>query len=239
MHALEHDAAGMDEAMPVSGTVEAASRPARTFRRALAAFRTADLARAATSLGITSAAYALAWGLAAWAWNEAPWALVAIVPIGGAFLVRLFCIQHDCGHGSFLPSQRANDVLGNVLAVLTLAPYSWWRATHAHHHAVVGKLENASDIGYFDLWTTEQWRAASSLGRFAYVLRRHPLALVVIGAPLQFLLVHRWPPVVSADPAARRWSSMSCGSRSSRVLRCTVSSCRCSCWRWPSRGVRR
>lgn len=219
MHAFGHDAAA-SVGSPPTGGAGASSRAGeaaslRDVRRALAPFRRADVSRAWTSLGITAGAYALAWGLAVWAWGHAPWALVVLLPVGGAFLVRLFCIQHDCGHGSFLPGQRANDLLGNVLAVLTLAPYSWWRATHAHHHAVVGKLENASDIGYFDLWTTEQWRAASSLGKFGYVLRRHPLALVVLGAPLQFLLVHRWPPVASADPAVPSVS----GTPSRRTLR--------------------
>ena len=56
------------------------------------------------------------------------------VPAAG-FLVRLFVIQHDCGHGSFFPDRRANDGLGRVLGVLTLTPYGHWRHEHALHHA--------------------------------------------------------------------------------------------------------
>jgi omega-6 fatty acid desaturase (delta-12 desaturase) len=66
---------------------------------------------------------------------------LALFPVGGVLLVRLFMFQHDCGHGSFFASRRANDILGTVLGVLTLTPYASWRGEHAVHHASMGNLD--------------------------------------------------------------------------------------------------
>ena len=102
--------------------------------------------------------------------------------LAGAFLVRIFIIFHDCGHGSFFKSRRANDVVGFVTGVLTFTPYYQWRWEHALHHATSGDLDRR---GMGDMWTltVQEYLEASRWKRFAYRLARNPFVLFVL-APL-------------------------------------------------------
>lgn len=118
-------------------------------------------------------------------------ALSLTVPTG-LLLLRLFLIQHDCGHGSFFPSRSANDWLGRVLGVLTLTPYDCWRRSHALHHAGTGNLD-ARGIGDVDTLTVREFRARSRWRRLGYRLYRHPVVLLWLGPAYLFLFRHRLP----------------------------------------------
>ena len=76
------------------------------------------------------------------AWIALPLSIVA-----AGFLVRIFIIQHDCGHGSFFKSRRANDLLGIVCSLMTLAPYAFWRRQHARHHGSWNNLDRRAASG--------------------------------------------------------------------------------------------
>jgi omega-6 fatty acid desaturase (delta-12 desaturase) len=117
--------------------------------------------------------------------------LLLAVPTAG-LLIRLFIIQHDCGHGSFFPSRSANDLLGRVLSVLTLTPYTSWARGHAAHHASAGNLDRRGR-GDVDTWTVSEYLAASSAKKLLYRLLRNPFFLVGIGAPLNFIVLQRVP----------------------------------------------
>jgi acyl-lipid omega-6 desaturase (Delta-12 desaturase) len=118
-------------------------------------------------------------------------ALLLTVP-AGLFLLRLFLIQHDCGHGSFLPSRSANDWIGRALGVLTLTPYECWRRSHALHHASTGNLDGRG-FGDVDTLTVREYQARSRWGRLAYRIYRHPLVMFGVGPAYLFLLRHRLP----------------------------------------------
>src|SRR5258707_2820129 len=94
------------------------------------------------------------------------------IPAAG-FLVRLFMIQHDCGHGAFFRHRLANDWVGRVIGVLTLTPYDFWRRTHAIHHASSGHLDRRG-IGDIDTLTLRGYPARSLLGRLGYCGYPHP-----------------------------------------------------------------
>ncbi|HLE84988.1 MAG TPA: fatty acid desaturase, partial [Thermoanaerobaculia bacterium] len=126
--------------------------------------------------------------------------LLLAVPTAG-LLVRLFIIQHDCGHGSFFPSQRANHVLGGILGVVTLTPYRYWRRTHAIHHATSGNLDRR-ELGDVLTKTVGEYRSLGFWGRLGYRLYRHPVVLLVFGPAWQFLIKHRLP-----FDAPRSWKS--------------------------------
>ncbi len=136
---------------------------------------------------------ALLWLLAGAALHFGYWwlCLLLAVPAAG-FLVRLFMIQHDCGHGSFFRHKIANDWVGRVLGVLTLTPYDFWRRTHASHHATSGNLDRRG-LGDVDTLTVREYRARSFLGRLQYRLYRHPLVMFGIGPAYLFFIRHRFP----------------------------------------------
>ena len=124
------------------------------------------------------------------------YALTLALAVPAAFLmVRLFIIQHDCGHGSFFRSSRVADIVGSVLGVLTLTPYHYWKKTHAIHHATSGNLEHRG-FGDIDTLTVSEYLALSPWGRFKYRVYRHPVVLFGVGAALHFLVRHRLPTIV-------------------------------------------
>ncbi len=116
--------------------------------------------------------------------------LLLAIPAAG-LLVRLFIIQHDCGHGSFFRSRRANDVLGRMLGLLTLTPYSAWKKDHAAHHASNGNLDRRGH-GDVTTLTVAEYGALSPWGRLGYRLYRNPLVMVLVGAPVNFILLQRF-----------------------------------------------
>jgi omega-6 fatty acid desaturase (delta-12 desaturase) len=120
------------------------------------------------------------------------WAGLALAVPAGFFLVRLFLIQHDCGHGSFFRRRAANDWLGRALSVATLTPYDYWRHTHAVHHAGTGNLDRRG-MGDVETLTVAEYRALSRWGRLRYRLYRHPIVMFGIGPAFVFLILHRLP----------------------------------------------
>ena len=106
--------------------------------------------------------------------------------------MRIFIIQHDCGHGSFYASRRANDRVGAVCSVVTLTAYKYWRRQHAIHHAHHAELE---ERGTGDVWllTVDEYLAAPWWKRMVYRGFRSPLFLLGIAPAAQFLLTNRLP----------------------------------------------
>ena len=171
------------------------------WNRVLAPYKQPDTRRAILQVLDTGAPFVALWALML-ASLQISYALTLLlaVPTAG-LLVRLFIIQHDCGHGSFFPSQRANHVLGGILGVLTLTPYRYWRRTHAIHHATSGNLDRR-ELGDVLTKTVGEYRSLGFWGRLGYRLYRHPVVLLVFGPAWQFLIKHRLP-----FDAPRSWKS--------------------------------
>jgi omega-6 fatty acid desaturase (delta-12 desaturase) len=108
-----------------------------------------------------------------------PLALLVAVPAAG-FLVRTFIVFHDCGHGSFLPSKRANRYLGIVTGLLVFNPYFAWTHEHAGHHATSGDLDRRG-VGDVDTWTVAEYRSKPFLSRLGYRLIRSPFVMLTVG----------------------------------------------------------
>lgn len=164
----------------------------RQLMKDLAPYREPSSARSLFELVITAVPFLLIW-LLIWAAVDAGYwiGLLLAVPAAG-FLVRLFLIQHDCGHGSFFSHRLTNDWVGRVLGVLTLTPYDYWRHSHALHHASSGNLDHRG-IGDIDTLTVDEFKARTPWRQRLYRLYRHPIVMFGIGPAYLFLLRHRLP----------------------------------------------
>jgi acyl-lipid omega-6 desaturase (Delta-12 desaturase) len=139
-------------------------------------------------------------------------ALLAAVP-AAFMLVRLFIVQHDCGHGSYFKTRAANDWTGRIIGLFTFAPYGLWRREHDVHHAFVGQVER-QDIGYVDILTRGAYLALPPWRRRLYRLYRHPLVLLVLGVPLHNIVLLRIPPLRRRGFSGRRFISFGAAWRS-------------------------
>jgi omega-6 fatty acid desaturase (delta-12 desaturase) len=165
---------------------------AKGVSKALVPYRRAKPLRGVFEVLVTAAPLIAIWALACVALHFRIWWGLVLVAPAAAFLVRLFMIQHDCGHGSFFPDKHANDWLGRVIGVLTLTPYDYWRQSHAVHHASSGALDNRS-LGGVETLTVEEYAALSWKRRLGYRLYRHPLVMFGLGPTYLFLLQQRLP----------------------------------------------
>ena len=165
---------------------------ARALVRLLARYREPNSARGAFELVVTAVPFLAIWALIWVALDHGYWiGLVLAVPAAG-FLVRLFMIQHDCGHGSFFHSRLASDWVGRAIGVFTLTPYDFWRRTHALHHASSGNLDHRG-IGDIDTLTVREYLTRPRWRRLLYRLYRHPLVMFGFGPSYLFMLQHRLP----------------------------------------------
>lgn len=117
--------------------------------------------------------------------------LLLALPAAG-FVIRLFIIQHDCGHRSFFNSRKANDVTGLLLSIFTLTPYHYWKKSHSIHHAGVGNLEQRG-VGDIYTMTVDEYSSLSSWGKLKYRMYRNPFTLFVVLPYFLFTVVYRFP----------------------------------------------
>jgi len=169
-----------------------AAQDARNWVRILKQYRDPILWRSYFELAVTLLPFLAIWAVAWVLLDMAPVASVLLAMGNGLFLVRLFIIQHDCGHGGYFRNRTLSDWVGRALGVLTVTPYDMWKHCHAMHHADHGNLAQRG-IGDILTLTVEEYRARSWFGRLKYRAYRHPIVLFVLGPAYMFLLIHRLP----------------------------------------------
>lgn len=121
------------------------------------------------------------------------WLALPLLPLAALMLVRLFIIQHDCGHGALFSTPALNDRVGRVLGIITFTPYAYWRHSHNLHHAGSGNLDKRGVGGDIKTLTVAEYEALDFWGRLSYRAYRHPLVLFAIGPAYVFLIQQRWP----------------------------------------------
>jgi omega-6 fatty acid desaturase (delta-12 desaturase) len=164
----------------------------QALREIVSRYAQPDTRRATVQILNTGLPFLLLMGAMFYALDHHFWPAMLLAVPAGALLVRLFAIQHDCGHGSFFRSRRANDIAGWLIGVVTMTPYGAWRHNHAIHHATSGNLDRRG-IGDVDTLTLREYQTRSRWRRLAYRLYRHPVVLFGVGPAYLFLLRHRIP----------------------------------------------
>ena len=177
-------------------------RPAKSmWRRIVSRYEQPSLGRSVWQAASTVVSYGVLWYVMHRSVAVSYWITLALAILAAGFLVRIFIIFHDCGHGSFFASRKANDTLGVIAGILTFTPYYQWRHKHAIHHATSGDLDRR---GTGDVWTmtVREYLDASRWRRFAYRMTRNPVVLFGI-APLLLLAVGQRFPWRRADRRER------------------------------------
>lgn len=179
--------------MPEPDQREAAKSGGDGWRRKLDPYRKPNARRGVYELAITTIPFGLAWFLMSLALYLGCFWLYALLLLPAAgLLVRLFMIQHDCGHGSFFPNRTGNDWVGRVIGVLTLTPYDHWRHSHALHHATSGNLDRRG-MGDVETLTVAEYLSGSRWERLRYRLYRNPAVMFGLGPVYIFFLQSRLP----------------------------------------------
>jgi len=106
--------------------------------------------------------------------------------------LRIFIIQHDCGHGSLFKSKAVNTLVGHLCSLFTLTPFNYWRKLHNYHHLHFG-ISGESDLGYIETSSVEEFQSKNKIEKFLYVFTRSPLSLLFIIAPFVFIIAYRIP----------------------------------------------
>ncbi len=177
------------------------------LRRAAAAFARPQAWRSIFQIATSLGPFLVACVAMYFASAVSPWLTLVLALPTGILLVRVFIVQHDCGHGSFFASQRANALTGRLCSLITLTPFANWGRQHGQHHASWNNLDRTggSDI-YSACLTVREYLALSARKRLLYRLPRHPLIANVLLPPLVFLVLYRVPFDTPSNWVRERWS---------------------------------
>lgn len=190
------------------GDVESkqSGQQARNWRRLLAAYTHPYLWRSVSQLSLNLAAYFLLLSLSIWLVPRSlALSLLLAIPAAG-FILRLFSIQHDCGHRSFFKSKRVNEWVGRIISPITLTPFRFWQVSHAKHHASVGHLERQG-FGDIEVLTTKEYQSSSPFERLKYRIYRHPIVLFFIG-PIYIYYIRFRLPIALPEPKMKSAASI-------------------------------
>lgn len=162
------------------------------WKEIIAQFQVPSVPRAVWQMVNTLVPYFVIWFLMWKSLAISYWLTLALSVLGGLFVVRAFIIFHDCCHGSFFKSKRANEIVGFITGMISWTPYGHWRWQHNVHHATSGDLDRRGDG---DIWTltVQEYLESSRWRRFAYRLARNPIVLFVIAPLGLFLIYQRFP----------------------------------------------
>lgn len=158
----------------------------------LKSYAQADTRKAILQMITSFLPFLALWVLMYFSLSWSYWITLGLAAINAFFLVRIFIIQHDCGHRSYFKSQTWNNIVGVACSFFSTIPYAYWAKEHSFHHGHSGQLETRT-IGDIMLMTENEYRQASRLKRLGYRIYRMPLMTFVLGPILYMLYNNRFP----------------------------------------------
>ena len=169
---------------------DVSANPWLNFSENLYKYKTPSLKKSIFQIANTFIPYVALWLLLIYSLSVSYWLTGFLMVLAAGFLVRLFIIFHDCGHGSFFKSTTANRIVGIFFGILAFTPYDKWHKMHLHHHATVGNLDKR---GMGDVWTMtrKEFESGSRLKKLEYRLYRNPFVMFGIGSLYVFLIQNR------------------------------------------------
>lgn len=175
--------------VPVEGSREELTRdsPLSSWTTRLSEYATPSIPRSGLDLIASLGAYIVLFVVTYELISVSPWLALAIAPLTAGFLARTFIVFHDCTHGSFLPTRRANRIVGRICGLVTLAPFVRWQHDHAVHHATSGDLDRRGG-GDVPTLTVAEYNARSPRARFGYRLFRNPVVMFGLGPILAMII---------------------------------------------------
>jgi acyl-lipid omega-6 desaturase (Delta-12 desaturase) len=189
-----------DVAMTAAPTGIPSPRP--SWREVLAPYSRPRVARSTIDLLTSVVPYLLLTALGYALVDVSAWIALALAVPAAGFLLRSYIVFHDCAHGSFLPSKKANARLGAAVGLLVWTPYASWRHAHAVHHATAGDLDRRG-TGDVPTLTVAEYRSRSWKARLGYRLFRNPLVMFTLGPIYSMIVGPRIVPK-GARPRIRR-----------------------------------
>ena len=189
------------------------------WKEVVARYQKPSVARSVWQIINTVVPYLGIWALMYVTVQISWWLTIPLAILAGGFMVRTFIIFHDCGHGAFFKSQRANHIVGSITGVLTFTPYYHWRWEHAIHHSSSGDLDRR---GTGDVWTmtVQEYLESSRWKKFSYRLARNPFILFVL-APLGLFLIQQRVPKFRAPTRERYsvyWTNLALGAMAAGLI---------------------
>jgi omega-6 fatty acid desaturase (delta-12 desaturase) len=174
------------------------------WQKIVAAYARPDLPRSIWQIVNTLIPFCVLFYLSLRSVDISLWLTLPLTVLTAGFMIRAFIIFHDCGHGSFFKSQRANDVVGFVTGLLAFTPYYRWKHQHAIHHATSGDLDRRG-VGDVYTMTVQEYLDAPWWKKTGYRIMRNPFAMLLIGPLLIFVVVERIPPAKGKREIASVW----------------------------------
>ena len=162
------------------------------WQRLTKPYQNPDIVRSLWQLLNSVIGYGVLWYLMYLSLSVSYWYTLGLSVLASGLLIRTFIIFHDCGHGSFFRSQKANDIVGFITGIITFTPYDKWRREHAIHHATSGDLDRRGIGG--DVWTmtVEEYLASPWRTRWTYRIYRNPFVMLPLGPSFLFLVRNRF-----------------------------------------------
>ncbi|HEV2593403.1 MAG TPA: fatty acid desaturase [Gaiellaceae bacterium] len=170
-----------------------AAESARSWRGELDRYARPIVARSMLDLATSVVPYLILLVAMYFALRVSVFLTFALALPAAGFLIRAFIVFHDCTHGSFMRSRRANQIVGVATGLLVWMPFRGWQHEHAVHHATAGNLDRRG-TGDIKTLTVTEYLALPPLRRIGYRLFRNPIVMFGAGWLLVLVLKPRFVP---------------------------------------------